>query len=65
MEAGFWAIGVEYEAGESIKVEVHGNSPLLKGGFVPDDPFLGLTSKRTHWVHIGGEYPSYVVLPFV
>ena len=61
MEVGIWAMGVEYDAGESIQVEVHGNSPLLKGEFEPDIPFLGMTSR----VHIGEEYPSHVVLPFV
>jgi hypothetical protein len=33
MEIGIWAMGVEYEKGESIRVEVHGMGPLLRGGF--------------------------------
>ncbi|KAN0122376.1 alpha/beta-hydrolase [Hyaloscypha variabilis] len=65
MEVGIWAMGVEYEAGESIRVEVHGTSPLLRGEFEPDNPFLDMASKGIHRVHIGGKYPSHIVLPFV
>ena len=65
MEVGIWAMGVEYEAGESIRVEVHGTSPLLRGEFELDNPFLDMASKGIHRVHIGGKYPSHIVLPFV
>jgi hypothetical protein len=65
LEVGIWAMDVEYEVGESIRVEVQWNSPLLRGEFEPDNQFLGLTLKGTHRVHIGGEYPSHVVLPFI
>ena len=65
MEIGIWAIGVEYEAGESIRVEVHGMSPLLRGEFEMNNPFAEMTSRGTHRVHIGGDFPSHVVLPFV
>jgi hypothetical protein len=65
MEIGIWAMGVEYEAGESIRVEAHGMSPLLRGEFEMNNPFGEMTSRGIHRVHIGGKFPSYVVLPFV
>jgi uncharacterized protein len=65
MEVGIWAMGVEYEAGESIRVEVHGTSPLLRGEFEQNNPFEGMASKGIHRLHIGGDYPSHVILPFV
>ncbi|CZR52804.1 probable acyl esterases [Phialocephala subalpina] len=65
LEIGIWAMGVEYEEGESVRVEVHGQSPLLRGEFPVENPFPELASKGTHRVHVGGEEGSYVVLPFV
>jgi predicted acyl esterase len=67
LEIGIWAMGVEYEAGESINVEIHGTSPLLRGEFddVLNDPFTQQKSKGMHTVHFGGEYPSHIILPFV
>ncbi|OBT77632.1 hypothetical protein VF21_03691 [Pseudogymnoascus sp. 05NY08] len=65
LEIGIWAMGVQYEPGESIRVEVHGTSPLLRGEFEPADPFGQLTSKGVHRVHVGGDMASHVILPFV
>lgn len=33
LEIGIWAMGIECEVGESVRVEVHGMSPLLRGEF--------------------------------
>ena len=65
MEIGIWPMGVEYEPGESIRVEIHGMGPLLMGEFEMNNPFGELTSKGVHRVHIGEEFPSDVILPFV
>ncbi|OJK03893.1 hypothetical protein ASPACDRAFT_1863536 [Aspergillus aculeatus ATCC 16872] len=65
LEIGIWAMGVEYEAGESVRVEIHGNSPLLRGEFKEDNEFQELASHGTHIVHIGGEQSSHIILPFV
>ncbi|PYH93551.1 alpha/beta-hydrolase [Aspergillus ellipticus CBS 707.79] len=65
LEIGIWAMGVEYEAGESVRVEVHGNSPLLRGEFKANGEFQDLESHGTHILHLGGEYASHIVLPFV
>ncbi|QKX64172.1 uncharacterized protein TRUGW13939_11345 [Talaromyces rugulosus] len=65
LDIGIWAMGVEYEAGESIRVEVHGNSPLLRGEFKDNNEFQKLASHGTHIVHLGGDHPSHIILPFV
>lgn len=65
LDIGIWAMGVEYDAGESIRVEIHGNSPLLRGEFKDDNEFSGVASHGKHVVHYGGNYPSHVILPFV
>ena len=61
LDIGIWAMGVEYEAGESISVEV--------GGFYPGIANFGtdkhVRNKGRHNIHIGGKYDSHVVLPFV
>ncbi|KAB8217195.1 Alpha/Beta hydrolase protein [Aspergillus novoparasiticus] len=65
LEIGLWAMGVEYEAGESLQVQVHGNSPLLRGEFKEDNEFQELASHGTHNLHIGPDHPSCIILPFV
>lgn len=65
LEIGIWAMGVEYEEGESVRAEVHGNSPMLRGEFPSEDPFPEMASKGIHRVHVGGETASHVILPFV
>lgn len=65
VEIGIWAMGVEYEEGESVRVEVHGNNPTLRGDFPAKNPFPQWSSKGRHNVQLGGRMASYVVLPFV
>ncbi|KAJ9121210.1 hypothetical protein QFC24_004885 [Naganishia onofrii] len=68
LEIGIWAMGVQFEAGESIRVQISGGYPLLKEQDFDDKKFgvEGVTQNTgTHKVHMGGEYDSHVVLPFV
>lgn len=65
LEIGIWAMGVLYEEGESISVQIHGNSPLLRGEFADVKPFAELASKGKHEVHFGGQFCSHVILPFI
>ncbi|KAF8851712.1 alpha/beta-hydrolase [Acephala macrosclerotiorum] len=51
--------------GESLRVEVHGQGPLLRGEFPMGKAFLELASKGMHRVHVGGVEGSYIILPFV
>ena len=66
LEIGIWAMGVDYEAGESIQVDILGQYP----GFTEVAAFSkprpeSEKNKGTHVVHFGGETPSKVILPFV
>lgn len=66
MEIGIWAMGIEYEAGESISMQISGNFPLIaeyRDG--SEAPPLEVKNKGTHKIHFGGEYPSHLILPFV
>lgn len=61
LEIGIWAMGTEFAAGESIQLRI--------GGFYPGISNFGTTehvkNRGKHWVHLGGEYDSHLVLPFV
>uniref|UniRef100_L2FYX2 X-pro dipeptidyl-peptidase c-terminal non-catalytic domain-containing protein n=1 Tax=Colletotrichum fructicola (strain Nara gc5) TaxID=1213859 RepID=L2FYX2_COLFN len=60
LDIGIWALGVEFEAGEGVRVVVSGKS------FAVNNFGLDHTLNRgRHVVHLGGEYASRVVLPFV
>ena len=65
LEIGLWAMGVDFESGEGISVQVSGEYPLVQE-FGPRKKLeLEERNKGTHQVHIGGEYSSHIVLPFV
>ncbi|OAL55717.1 alpha/beta-hydrolase [Pyrenochaeta sp. DS3sAY3a] len=61
LDVGIWAFGNEYEAGEGIRVHISGRSRAIDNFGTLDH----LNNKGTHRLHIGGETPSHVVLPFV
>ena len=66
LEIGIWAMGVDYDAGESIQVDVLGQFP----GFTEVAAFSkprpdSEKNKGNHVVYFGGEYPSRVILPSV
>lgn len=66
LEIGIWAAGIDYEAGQSIRVQLSGGNPTW-----PELQASGLSAgeqevnKGQHVVHFGGEFPSRVILPFV
>ncbi|CAG9941099.1 unnamed protein product [Clonostachys rosea f. rosea IK726] len=67
LEIGIWAMGVDYEEGESIQVDILGQFP---GYTTQTDAFSKPRpehekNKGQHVVHFGGKYPSKVILPFV
>lgn len=61
LEIGIWAMGVEYEKGESIQLQISGN---FRGMNDFDTVGAGL-NVGTHIVHFGGDYDSHIVLPFL
>lgn len=60
LEIGIWVMGVEYEAGESLRLRICGKYPGI-ANFGKDHTL----NKGLHWVHFGGQYDSHVELPFV
>ncbi|KAH6209133.1 hypothetical protein HBI15_155430 [Parastagonospora nodorum] len=64
LEIGLWAMGIDFEAGESLSVQVSGEYPLVME-FGTKKMEIEDRNRGTHQVHIGGEYASHIILPFV
>ncbi|CAI6334334.1 unnamed protein product [Periconia digitata] len=60
LDIGIWAMGIEYEAGEGLRVSISGRN-LGVSNFGSTAHSL---NKGNHVVHFGGEYDSHIVLPF-
>ncbi|WZH48345.1 Alpha/Beta hydrolase protein [Fusarium acuminatum] len=64
LDIGLWPAGIVFEAGEKLMLRVSGHHMVLaefeplRGGFKTDN-------KGRHNVHVGPEYQSHVILPFV
>ena len=65
MEIGIWAMGADYQAGESIQLQVSGSYPLLQEFEGVDHEEKQDGNRGKHVVHFGGDYPSRLILPFV
>ncbi|KAI5237090.1 alpha/beta-hydrolase [Aureobasidium subglaciale] len=67
LEIGLWAAGMDFEEGESLSVQVSGEYPLVDEfkGRGPPKAKVEERNKGQHNVHLGGEYASHVILPFV
>ncbi|CAK7205262.1 hypothetical protein SEUCBS139899_008029 [Sporothrix eucalyptigena] len=66
MHVGLWAMGIEYEAGESLRVDVSGQYPLFKDyTAVVKAPPVEEKNVGKHIIHVSSEHPSRVILPFV
>lgn len=67
LEIGLWAMGIEYEAGEGISVEIQGQYPLFKdyAALEQPKPIPGQENVGSHIVHFGGQYPSRIILPVI
>ncbi|OQD89046.1 hypothetical protein PENANT_c003G07138 [Penicillium antarcticum] len=61
LEIGIWGMGVEYEAGESLQLRISGFYQGISNFGTNEH----IRNRGRHWVHMGGEYDSYLVLPFV
>ncbi|KAI7265433.1 alpha/beta-hydrolase [Hortaea werneckii] len=66
LEIGIWALGIDFDAGESISLRIGGQNHTaaeFTAWSVPrPDHEL---NHGEHEVHFGGEYPSSVILPYV
>lgn len=61
LEIGIWAMGIEYEKGESIRLQVCGREQSINNFGSTEH----IRNKGKHVVHFGGQYDSHIVLPFV
>lgn len=67
LEIGIWHLGVDFQAGESLRVDISGQSTNY-----PELRAMNAAKRKdtdgnqgSHKIHIGDKYPSRVVLPFV
>ncbi|GFZ47212.1 hypothetical protein JCM24511_04955 [Saitozyma sp. JCM 24511] len=60
LEIGIWVMGILYEAGESIRVDIMASNPLWQE--LSETTLMD--NKGVHKVHFGGEHPSCIILPF-
>lgn len=65
LEIGLWAMGVDFEEGESLRVQVSGQYPLIPEYKQARPAPAESSNKGKHKLHIGGKYSSRVILPFV
>lgn len=56
LEIGIWAMGVEYEAGQSVAVQISRSNPSMH--------FSTENFAKNKRRHFGGQYQSHVILPF-
>ncbi|EOA91109.1 hypothetical protein ACJQWK_11279 [Exserohilum turcicum] len=66
LEIGIWSMGVDFEEGQSISVQVSGTFPSIAEytAFSTERP-ESERNRGDHRVHIGPDTPSRVILPFV
>ncbi|KAH7366681.1 Alpha/Beta hydrolase protein [Pyrenochaeta sp. MPI-SDFR-AT-0127] len=64
LEIGLWAMGIDFEAGESLSVRISGEYPLINE-FGARMEAVEERNKGMHQVHFGGEFASHVILPFL
>jgi len=66
LEIGIWAMGVDYDAGESLCIRVSGQVPGPQEfkSFSEPRPEHERNHGR-HMIHYGGQYPSRVILPII
>ncbi|GKZ24300.1 hypothetical protein AbraIFM66951_011176 [Aspergillus brasiliensis] len=66
LEIGIWAMGVDFDAGETISVRVSGQYPSIAEYKTWSQPRPEEELNRgKHFIHCGGDYPSSVILPFI
>ncbi|KAH0344087.1 alpha/beta-hydrolase, partial [Aureobasidium melanogenum] len=61
LEIGIWAMGVEYEAGESLMLEISGHHRGISNFGKPEHT----KNEGRHVLHLGGDYDSHLIIPIV
>lgn len=64
LEIGMWPIGIDFEAGEGLQVNVSGRFPgVAMSDMIVEDK--SPVNAGNHQVHFGGKHPSRLILPVV
>ncbi|CAH0026361.1 unnamed protein product [Clonostachys rhizophaga] len=63
LEIGMFATSIDFEAGESVRVEVTGQTPAIQSFKELEGQMGNVDNRGIHKVHIGPGYPSYISLP--
>lgn len=64
LEIGIWARGMIFEAGEKLVLKISGH-PMILAEFPQLWGSRQTANRGRHFVHFGGETPSYVQVPCV
>ncbi|KAH7087404.1 Alpha/Beta hydrolase protein [Paraphoma chrysanthemicola] len=66
LEIGIWSMGVDFDEGESISVQVSGSFPSIAEYTAFSTPRPEHEkNKGEHWIHTGSDTPSQIILPFI
>lgn len=65
LEVGLWSMGIDFEEGESLRVQISGQYPLIPEYKHAKPAPIEDRNKGTHKIHVGEKYPSRIILPFV
>jgi uncharacterized protein len=65
MEIGIFAMSIEYQEGESLQLQISGQSPQDVSFNEIKGHAGNVNNRGKHLVHFGGQYPSHLILPFV
>ncbi|KAJ9615768.1 hypothetical protein H2200_001845 [Cladophialophora chaetospira] len=64
LEIGIWPAAIQFEAGEKLVFRIAGHQMVL-AEFPPLRGQFKTGNKGRHVLHVGGEYDSHIVVPFV
>jgi hypothetical protein len=66
LEIGIWAMGVDFDEGETISVQVSGTFPVIAEYTAFSKPRPDHEkNKGEHKIHSGPDTPSRIILPFI
>ncbi|EGP86982.1 unnamed protein product [Zymoseptoria tritici ST99CH_3D7] len=66
LDIGIWCMGVDFDAGESISVQISGQFPAIAEYHAWSEPRPDHElNKGRHNIHMSPDHPSSIILPFV
>lgn len=65
MEIGLWAMGIQFEEGEGLQVQISGQYPLVREFPQFKPPPVDEKNRGNHTIHVSEQHHSRIILPFV